>query len=191
MDGGNILRETKKWSRDEEQFIIDNYTDMNDYELAEKLDRTMRSIRAKRQRLGLFIYFAESAPPIKGEKWVEFEGLYVSNKGRIKKDEIKFLSQHIHKTGYVIVSFNGRNKYLHRIVWQAFVGDVPEGYEIDHVDCNKMNNALYNLELVTHQENMKRAYHNDCFTNFFGREPLTTIPQGSTPKQVEVPNTLT
>jgi hypothetical protein len=191
MVGGIIMRETKKWTKEEETFVRNNYTDLNDYEIGELLNRTYRSIRVKRHRLGLFIYYAEQTEPIKGEKWVEYEGLLVSNKGRIKKDDSRYLTNHIHKTGYVVVSFNGSNKYLHTIIWKAFMGEIPDGYEIDHKDCNKTNNALYNLELVTHSENMRRAYYNGCFTNFFGREPLTTIPQGSTPKQVEVPSTVT
>ena len=184
------MRYTKKWTEEECQFLIDNYTDYTDEELAELLDRSMRSVRVKRHRLGLYVYYAESTEPIKGEKWVSHEGLFVSNKGRVKKCDNRFLRNHVHKSGYVIVSFNGKNKYLHRIVYNAFCGDIPFGYEIDHKDCNKLNNALYNLELVTHSQNMHRAYHNNCFKNFFGREPLTTIPKGSTPKQVEVPDTV-
>jgi hypothetical protein len=164
------MRETKKWTREEETFILDNYTDMDDNEIATKLNRTFRAVRTKRQRMGLFLYFQESSAPIKNEQWQRIdEKLEVSNKGRVRKDGVKYLNLHVHKTGYVIVSINGKNQYLHCVVWKAFNGDISEGYELDHIDCNKLNNSLYNLELVTHQENMKRAYHNGCFKNFFGR----------------------
>ena len=185
------MRETKKWTVEEENFLRENYTEYDDEQLGEILDRTWKSVRVKRNRLGLFHYYAEPCPPIKGENWVEYEGHLVSNKGRIKKDDTRFLQSHVHKTGYVAVSFNGKLQLAHRMVWQAFKGSIPEGYELDHIDCNKLNNALYNLDLVTHSENMRRAYANGCFTNFFGSEPLTTIPKGSTPKQAEVPDTLT
>lgn len=152
------MRDSRKWTIEEEDFIRENYTDLSDEEMAEILQRTMRSVRVKRQRLGLFLYFQESSAPIKGEKWIKFDGtLEVSNKGRIRKDGNKYLGVHVHKTGYCIVSVNGKNQYLHRIVWEGFNGKIPEGYEIDHKDCNKLNNSLYNLEMVTHQENMKRA----------------------------------
>ena len=49
------------------------------------------------------------------------------------------------------------------------IGKTPEGKEIDHIDCNKTNNALYNLEFVSHQENMKRAVAKNCFSHLFGR----------------------
>ena len=184
------MKETKQWTQEECDYIIDNYTDMSDEEIADKLGRTMRAVRTKRQRLGLFRYFAENTEPIKGEIWREYRGYYVSNKGRVKKDGERFLKIHVHKTGYATLSFNGKLRYLHTIVWSAFMGEIPEGYEIDHIDCNKLNNALYNLELVTHSENMQRAYKNNCWKNMFGREPLTTIPEGSTPKQAEVPSTV-
>ena len=37
------------------------------------------------------------------------------------------------------------------------MGKVPKGYEINHVDHDKSNNSLTNLELVTHSENLKKA----------------------------------
>jgi hypothetical protein len=44
---------------------------------------------------------------------------------------------------------------LHRLVWETFVGQIPEGLEIHHKDHNKGNNALKNLALVTHKENLR------------------------------------
>lgn len=67
-------------------------------------------------------------------------------------------------TGYV----SCKNGLLHRIIWETFNGEIPRGMEIDHIDCNKQNNALSNLRLVTHSENMKLAYANKC------RKPNTT-----------------
>lgn len=185
------MRDTKKWTNEECTFIITNYTDLTDDEIAIQLDRTFRSIKTKRQRLGCFRYFQEPSEAIKGENWASYKTGFVSNKGRFKNKNNKFLKPHVHKTGYIYVCTDVGFKLIHRVVYESFVGEIPIGLEIDHIDCNKLNNSLYNLELVTHQENMTRAYHNGCFSNFFGREPLTTIPQGSTPKQVEVPDTVT
>lgn len=47
--------------------------------------------------------------------------------------------------------------YLHRFVWEAFRGEIPNGFEINHVDGNKGNNSLSNLELVSKAGNMKHA----------------------------------
>lgn len=50
------------------------------------------------------------------------------------------------------------NRYIHRLVWETFVGPIPEGYEINHIDHDKANNALSNLEVVTHSENLQKTF---------------------------------
>lgn len=61
-------------------------------------------------------------------------------------------------TGYLQVkcSVDGEiyRKYLHTLVWETFNGDIPDGMEINHIDHNKYNCSLSNLELVTHKQNM-------------------------------------
>lgn len=51
------------------------------------------------------------------------------------------------------VSFS---KYLHVLVWETFVGEIPDGYEINHINHVKSDCSLGNLELVTHKENIER-----------------------------------
>lgn len=46
--------------------------------------------------------------------------------------------------------------YAHRVVWEAANGPIPDGMQIDHLDCNGGNNALANLDLVTPQQNRAR-----------------------------------
>lgn len=51
---------------------------------------------------------------------------------------------------------NGKVKclYLHRVVHEAFIGPIPEGMEVRHLDGNTLNNTPDNLSCGTHQENM-------------------------------------
>lgn len=42
----------------------------------------------------------------------------------------------------------GRERYLHRAVWKATNGDIPSNLEIHHIDHNKDNNSIDNLELL-------------------------------------------
>lgn len=51
----------------------------------------------------------------------------------------------INASGYVV-------GFAHRIVWEAFNGPIPEGYEIHHIDRNPLNNHIPNLQLVSKDE---------------------------------------
>lgn len=66
------------------------------------------------------------------------------------------------KERYIRVVLSGRKYRAHILAFKCMLNDptweTPEGYEVDHVDGNRLNNAWDNLELVTRQENMRR-YH--------------------------------
>ena len=71
------------------------------------------------------------------------------------------------KTRYLrIVTFrNGKSIHAqaHRVVYIYFFGDVIDGLELDHKDCDKHNNCPGNLEPVTRKENVQRAKANGRF----------------------------
>ena len=54
------------------------------------------------------------------------------------------------KTGYYLstTNVNGKRKRLHRYVWECNYGEIPKGYHIHHIDENKGNNSIENLELI-------------------------------------------
>lgn len=108
-----------------------------------------------------------------------FEGLYqVSNLGRVKSLERviirkngrkipcreKNLTSSIGAFGYYRVNLckNGRQftKKIHTLVAEHFIGKRPEGYDVNHIDENKANNAVSNLEYVTRKENINHATRN-------------------------------
>lgn len=80
---------------------------------------------------------------------------------RIKSDEI-----YTKETGHLKVR-NG--KTIHRMVWEYYNGNVPEGYVIHHKDENKLNNSIDNLQLLTRKEHkifhMKDTILSYCFTH--------------------------
>ena len=49
------------------------------------------------------------------------------------------------------------NQACHRLVWETFVGPRQKGMEIDHINGNKFDWSLDNLQEVTPQENRRRA----------------------------------
>ena len=61
-------------------------------------------------------------------------------------------------------------QYVHRIVWETFVDDIPAGMVIDHKKNNPQDNSISNLQCVTHSENTKLVYTRDGYT-----KPLSTF----------------
>lgn len=57
------------------------------------------------------------------------------------------------KNGYMHVSINGKQVLIHRFIYEAFNGEIPEGYEIDHKNTVRDDNRLENLRIATPKEN--------------------------------------
>ena len=64
----------------------------------------------------------------------------------------------LHLTGYLQTSVCNQNGikifYVHRFVYECINGPIPDGMEINHINNDKQDNCIENLELVTRQQNM-------------------------------------
>ena len=63
-------------------------------------------------------------------------------------------------------------KKLHRVVWETHNGEIPEGYDIHHIDNNTHNNDINNLMLIERMEHQKytsqkRVLENPDFYKLF------------------------
>lgn len=70
------------------------------------------------------------------------------------------------KNGYWNIALYGDNgeilnSKIHRVIWVAVNGEIPKGYEVNHIDENPSNNCIDNLNLLTHQENMNWGTRNE------------------------------
>lgn len=89
-----------------------------------------------------------------------YEGLYqVSNLGRIysypknrNKNKGSFHNGRVDLVGYLFFTLSKNNKRIypriHRLVYETFVGPIPKGYDIHHINGIKTDNRLENLEMV-------------------------------------------
>lgn len=95
-----------------------------------------------------------------------FEGIYqVSNLGNVRriykfKKGFGMLKAIEHSGGYSRLKLrnkgNDKDVYIHRLVAEAFIN--KEGEVVNHLDGNKKNNALSNLEVCSQRENITHAF---------------------------------
>lgn len=86
-------------------------------------------------------------------------GCYVSSIGRMKDSRKRNVTPFKNERGYfVVVANDGKFHSVHRIMMETFqpVGGM-ENLTVDHLDGNKTNNTLSNLQWTTATENQKRA----------------------------------
>ncbi len=72
------------------------------------------------------------------------------------------------RTGYGLVWSERRVRGAHRVVYEALVGPIPDGMQIDHLCRNRACVNPDHLEAVTRQENIRRGF----------RVQKMTCPQG-------------
>ena len=53
---------------------------------------------------------------------------------------------------------NGKQRLigLHNVIYAWYKGELPLGYDVDHIDNNPLNNNIDNLQLLTHEENLQK-----------------------------------
>ena len=99
-----------------------------------------------------------------------YENYQVSNFGEVKSlgndksRKEKLLKPQKDSKGYFFVCLckNGIKKpvRINRLVYSTFVGDIPDRLEVNHLDENKENNRVDNLNLMTSKENNNWATAN-------------------------------
>lgn len=96
---------------------------------------------------------------------MRFEGYVIYPDGRIWSDHKKdFLIPQDNGSGYmkVLLKLNGKseNRYVHRLVATAFIPKPLGCNEVNHIDGNKKNNNVENLEWCTCLQNKQHAANN-------------------------------
>ena len=60
---------------------------------------------------------------------------------------------------FTLYAGNISKSYLvSRFVYECFKGNIPDDKEVDHIDNNKENNSIKNLQLLTHKENTRKSH---------------------------------
>ena len=126
------------------------------------------------------------------ERWravVGYEGIYeVSDFGNVKRVKAgpstfigKVLVSVPDTRGYMCVCLYNDGKrhtaLVHHLVTKSFLGDRPLGREVNHINGDKKNNRLENLEYVTSSENQRHAYRIGLKSNKGEKHPGSKLTE--------------
>lgn len=91
-------------------------------------------------------------------KWNKEYRIYVSNMGHFMDEHKRIIPVKINQNGYVLIKTAYGYESGHRLVMKTWRPTAAmDKLTVDHLDHNKRNNSVENLEWVTRAENMKRA----------------------------------
>lgn len=80
----------------------------------------------------------------------------INDKGVVRRYG-KIKKQSVTPKGYLRIRLSKncvlKNFFVHRLVYETFIGEIPKGYYVNHIDENKQNNSVENLNLMTPKEN--------------------------------------
>ena len=97
--------------------------------------------------------------------WITADGrVFIFNKRSKKLKPVKPIRAGNQHTPYdnryqqVICGGKRQHYYIHQLVYRYYVGNIPEGMTVDHIDNDKNNNHYSNLQLLTRSDNTKKSW---------------------------------
>lgn len=92
--------------------------------------------------------------------------------GRPLKFHGKYLTVKISKSGYFFVRLSIKDKskreFIHRLIAEVKINNLSNLPFINHIDGNKLNNSIENLEWCTHAQNMAHAFRTNLVPRVVG-----------------------
>lgn len=94
--------------------------------------------------------------------YVKEDGSIISiTKGTGKEKNIKLQKNN---KGYLVITINGVKELVHRVVAKTYIPCNDTSLTVNHIDGNKENNSVKNLEWCSNNDNMRHARENGLFS---------------------------
>lgn len=108
----------------------------------------------------------------------------IPNEGLIWSKKRKKFIGNKNQNGYyqtVLTDDNGKETKgcLHRFIYKAVNGPIPESLQVNHLDENKSNNSIFNLNLLTPKENLNFGTRNKRAGKALTNHPGMSKPVGA------------
>ena len=128
--------------------------DVNNLEWTTYKENTQKSLKPKTKST------PEFASDLTGFKRFRDSPYFISKEGVIVNSKTMRIIK-LEKSGKYLrftgnYNLDKKHFLVHRVVWEVFNREIPEGFVINHIDNDGNNNNLKNLELVTQAENLSK-----------------------------------
>ena len=148
--------QASKWRKEHSDYRKNWYVKNKDKVRSDSKQRYYDTVTSRRIEEAMASISDDEWKPIPG-----FENYRVNKDGIIINKFGKELKPGRNANGYLHVSLSNeevksKHMYVHHAVWLAFNGEIPEGLLVCHVDTDRSNNAIDNLCLMTHKENLNK-----------------------------------
>lgn len=81
----------------------------------------------------------------------------ISDMGTLYSIDKKKYINSVDTGGYIRLSYEGKSYGLNRLIYTVFKGEIPKNKIIDHINSNKLDNSISNLQAISTTDNNKRS----------------------------------
>ena len=103
--------------------------------------------------------------------WIRANNIDISNTKLLRHRKWKNIAEdtnlhYLEDTFYQAIKIDGKRRWLHQYKWECEnKRDIPKGFEIHHIDHDRLNNRVENLQLLSKDEHLKKHSSGNSIRN--------------------------